>query len=96
MKRSDLRRMIREEVVKAKINEGFNYDPSIDYLERYDLLPPKVRKFITNLPEDECQSVKGRRNVVKQLERMGWTIEYDFTPDGLWGLRPIGTDNDYM
>ena len=34
--------------------------------------------------------------MVEELEKMGWTIEYDFTPEGLYGLRPIGTESDYM
>jgi hypothetical protein len=94
MENFDLKGYLKEN----KLNkEAFQYDPSIDYLEQYELLPTNIQNYVMTWDDDLVNGdVKNREEMVANLEKMGWTIEYDFGPDSLYGLRPIGTDSDFM
>jgi len=80
-------------VAKDKMAEGgdvesFKYDPEIDYLERYELLPLFVREIILS-DEFEEPSYSDNEIVLEKLKPLGWTFEYglDSMP---YSLRPIG------
>jgi len=68
--------------------DGFKYDPEIDYLEQYELLPLFVRDIILS-DEFEEPSYADNEIVLEKLKPLGWTFEYglDSMP---YSLRPIG------
>lgn len=76
-----------------KMKEGgvisdFKYDPEIDYLEQYELLPQAIQDALF---EDEIEepSYEDNEKMLVKLKPLGWTYEYglDSTP---YSLRPIG------
>jgi hypothetical protein len=66
----------------------FKYDPNIDYLSEYHLLPKNVYDLLMSIEQDEFTWDESKE-ILKKLEPMGWTFEYGM--DGGWySLRPIG------
>lgn len=89
MENFDLKGYLKEN----KLNEeAFQYDPSIDYLAEYELLPTKIQEILFKYGEDGELDLEAKKALVDELEANGWTVEYDFTPDGIFGLRPKGED----
>jgi hypothetical protein len=77
--------------VKKMANGGevdFKYDPNIDYLSEYHLLPQEVQDVLFS-EEIEEPSYDDNDRMLENLKPLGWTFEYglDSTP---YSLRPIG------
>ena len=71
------------------MDTSFKYDPNIDYLAEYNLLPDEIYDVIINYDED--MGYKGSEQALKELEPLGWTFEYGLGNDW-YSLRPIGED----
>tara|TARA_B110000503_G_scaffold137614_1_gene222155 strand:+ start:2104 stop:5778 length:3675 start_codon:yes stop_codon:yes gene_type:complete len=67
----------------------FEYDPNIDYLAEYHLLPDNIYDVIVNYDED--MGYDGSNEALKELEPLGWTFEYGLGNDW-YSLRPIDED----
>jgi len=82
---SDLR---NQSWLRVDSEELVTYDPSIDYFERYDLLPENIYNIIIDI--EELDDYNDTLKLEKKLESLGWT--FDFGLDNMpYGLRPIGT-----
>ena len=74
--------------LRVDSEELVTYDPSIDYFERYDLLPENVYNIILDI--EDLEDYNDTLKLEKKLETLGWT--FDFGLDNIpYGLRPIGT-----
>ena len=80
-----------------KLNEEtFQYDPSIDYLAEYELLPQNIQDILLKYADEiEFGDLDMRKKMVDELEANGWTVDCDFSPDGLFSLRPIDATDWY-
>tara|TARA_R110001592_G_scaffold26895_3_gene100227 strand:+ start:2628 stop:5447 length:2820 start_codon:yes stop_codon:yes gene_type:complete len=76
------------EAVKRVTEKSFKYDPSIDYLEEYDLLPSEVNEIIDQFDFDG-DLYKEAEKTIKKLEKVGWTADYGLDGD-IFDLKPIG------
>lgn len=93
MENFDLKGYLKEN----KLNEeAFQYDPSIDYLAQYELLPQNIQDILMKYAEDvEYGDVEARGKMVDELEANGWLADYDFSPDGIFDFRPKGATDWY-
>jgi hypothetical protein len=71
------------------MDKSFKYDPNIDYLSEYHLLPDEVYNVIIRYDED--MGYKGSEQALKELELLEWTFEYGLSNDW-YSLRPMGED----
>tara|TARA_R110002153_G_scaffold232329_1_gene385629 strand:- start:923 stop:6142 length:5220 start_codon:yes stop_codon:yes gene_type:complete len=68
-------------------NEIVTYDPSIDYFERYDLLPKDIYDLIMSV--DELEDYQDADMLRDKAEKIGWTFDY-YLDNVPYDLRPIG------
>jgi hypothetical protein len=71
------------------MDKSFKYNPNIDYLSEYHLLPDEVYNVIIKYDED--MGYKGSEQALKELEPLEWTFEYGLSNDW-YSLRPMGED----
>ena len=75
---------------KGTTIEEFNYNPKIDYLSEYHLLPKKVQDIIFK-EEYEDSTYESNNKLIKELNGIGWTADYDLS-GGIYDLKPIVND----
>ena len=66
----------------------FKYNPDIDYLDSYQLLPKKVQDVLNNHDFDG-EKYSSAKKTIKKLNKLGWTVDYDLSGD-LFDLKPLG------
>ena len=72
---------------KGTTIEEFNYNPKIDYLSEYHLLPKKVQDIIFK-EEYEDSTYESNNKLIKELNGIGWTADYDLSAS-IYDLKPI-------
>ena len=74
----------------------FKYNPKIDYLSEYELLPQMIQDILMKYCDEiDYGDLDMRRKMVDELEVNGWIVDYDFTPSGIFDLRPVDSTDWY-
>ena len=79
--------MVSNIFAKGTTIEEFNYNPKIDYLSEYHLLPKKVQDIIFK-EEYEDSTYESNNKLIKELNGIGWTADYDLSAS-IYDLKPI-------
>ena len=78
---------VSDTFAKGTTIEEFNYNPKIDYLSEYHLLPKKVQDIIFK-EEYEDSTYESNNKLIKELNGIGWTADYDLSAS-IYDLKPI-------